>query len=157
MSNAAIEVTYRSATLDEIDTVVQLMREFYRVERLEFEEAFTRSVLSEFLQTDAYGYLWLIEVGSAIAGYVAVAFGYSLELGGRDALIDELYLRDDFRGRGLGTRTLEAVQQRCQDLGVVAVHLVVDNENPRARSLYERVGFRVPSRTLMSKPVAFSS
>ncbi len=38
------------------------------------------------------------------AGYAALTFGFSLEVGGRDAFIDELFLIEAARGKGRYTR-----------------------------------------------------
>ena len=39
-------------------------------------------------------------------GYLVLTLGYSLEYGGRDAFIDEVYIRSSYRGRGIGTAAL---------------------------------------------------
>jgi ribosomal protein S18 acetylase RimI-like enzyme len=151
MSTKATEVTYRLATLADVEVALQLMQEFYAIENIPFQTAWTRPVLTEFLSTPTHGQFWLLEVGRSLAGYGILTFGYSLELGGRDALLDELYLRSAFRGQGLGTRTLDFLEQVCRDAGIRVLSLVVDHHNPKARSLYERVGFRQPNRDILHK------
>ena len=47
------------------------------------------------------------------------------------------------RGQGLGSRLLEAVFDKARREGFRAVRLEVVDTNPRARQLYERLGFRV--------------
>ncbi len=153
MTQAAIAATYRRATADDFDTCLQLMQEFYAIEHIEFRESFIRSVLTEFLSNHQFGEFWLIEVKGAIAGYVIFTFGYSLEYGGRDFLVDELYLRDTFRGQGIGTQTLNALEDYCRHLGLSVMYLVVDHNNPRARSVYENFGFKNPGRDILVKDI----
>ncbi|MGA1263997.1 MAG: GNAT family N-acetyltransferase [Prochlorothrix sp.] len=82
-------------------------------------------------------------------GYCILTFGYSLELHGRTALIDELYLPPALRGQGLGTQILQRVIQVCQEQGMRMLELEVRPDNPKARGLYERLGFRKHSRDIL--------
>ena len=59
-------------------------------------------------------------------GYLVLTIGYSLERGGRDAFIDELYVRAERRGRGLGALAVATAEAAARRLGVRAVHLEVD-------------------------------
>ena len=97
------------------------------------------------------GRLWLIEPGGETAGYVALTFGWSLEYLGRDAFIDDLYLRAPFRGRGLGTRVMEQVEAEARAHDVQALHLEVGRDNRAGQALYFRRGFRDNDRQLLSK------
>ena len=81
-----------------------------------------------------------------------LTLGYSLERGGRDAFIDELYVRREWRGHGLGSLAVAKAEAAARRLGVHAVHLEVDVTNDRARRLYRRLGFALRQRyQLMSK------
>jgi GNAT superfamily N-acetyltransferase len=55
--------------------------------------------------------------------------------------LDQIHLVDRFRGRGIGTRLIEALLARARGMGR-AVALNVVRGNP-AISLYHRLGFRV--------------
>ncbi|AMM85226.1 hypothetical protein AZF01_13350 [Martelella sp. AD-3] len=56
-------------------------------------------------------------------------------------LMDGIAVRDDARGRGIGTRLLTAVCEKASVLGCTSVRLDVIDTNPRARALYARNGF----------------
>lgn len=88
------------------------------------------------------GRVWLIGDGGAAAGYLAIAFGYSIELGGREAAIDEFYIHPGHRGCGLGQAALAFLVDWAGAEGLVALHLDVSPENAGARRLYARHGFR---------------
>jgi ribosomal protein S18 acetylase RimI-like enzyme len=93
----------------------------------------------------------LIRVNDATAGYLVLTFGFSLEFGGRDALIDELYVRENFRGRGLGRASLVLAAEVCREEGIRALHLEVDRVNTRAQGVYRQAGFRDHDRYLLTK------
>lgn len=60
--------------------------------------------------------------------------------------IDSIVVHPAMRGKGIGTRLLEAVFDFARAGGFRAVRLEVVDTNPGARRLYERMGF-VPTET----------
>src|SRR5690242_1648322 len=70
-----------------------------------FDEPVARAALMRLLDDPSLGRVWLLlsdDPEQASAGYMVVCFGYSLEFGGRDAFIDELFVVAEHRGRGIG-------------------------------------------------------
>lgn len=57
------------------------------------------------------------------------------------AHINNLAVRPDLRGQGLGTRLLEAVVDEARLLGATILTLEVRESNVAAQRLYERAGF----------------
>lgn len=57
--------------------------------------------------------------------------------------LEGLCVREDARGRGVGSALVEAVCAEARIRGHNEVRLDVTDTNPRARALYERVGFTV--------------
>ena len=149
-----METTFRVAGPRDLETLVRLVREFWAIERLEFVEPEVRRALAGILGNESYGRVVLIEHAGEPVGYYALTLGYSLEFFGRDAFVDEVYVREAQRGRGLGARALAHAETQCAELGVGCLHLEVDHVNPRARALYERSGFVAHPRALMSKRLA---
>jgi GNAT superfamily N-acetyltransferase len=72
---------------------------------------------------------WLLEFEENVVGYVVLTFGFSLEYGGIDAFVDELFVKPEFRGQGFASLALEFLTLECQKLNVVALHLEVDATN----------------------------
>ena len=83
-----------------------------------------------------------------------ICFGYSLEWLGRDAFVDEFYLREDYRGRGWGRKTLAFVEDAARALDVTTLHLEVVRENTAAVEIYRRMGFKEHYSTFLSKWIA---
>ncbi len=127
------------------------MQEFYACEHLPFDEAVARAAVQEILNNKSFGYIYLIVPDDKIVGYIVLTFGFSLEFHGRDALADELYIREPYRGKGIGTKTLEFVQDVCRQEGIHALHLEADRGNIHAQELYRKSGFKDHDRYLLTK------
>ena len=56
--------------------------------------------------------------------------------------IDTISVRKDQQGNGIGRILMEAACARAKALGHRNIALLVDKENPDARKLYERLGFK---------------
>jgi GNAT superfamily N-acetyltransferase len=139
------------AGASDVELLIELMREFYAIEHLGFEEQAARRALAQILDDRRFGVIHVIRVDEEAAGYLVLTFGFSLEFGGRDALVDEIYLRENFRGRGIGKASLELAEAVCRQEEISALHLEVDRVNTRAQGVYRQAGFRDHDRYLLTK------
>ncbi|MFB2981374.1 GNAT family N-acetyltransferase [Microseira sp. BLCC-F43] len=145
-----MEATFKPAETSDIDTLLILIQEFYQIEHLKFDNN-TCDALINLLNNKSYGGVWLIQHQEETIGYVVLTIGYSLEFHGRDAFIDELYIRSNYWGQGIGTKTLDYMQEVCRSLGIKALHLEVDRVNTKAQEVYHRFGFQDHDRYLLTK------
>lgn len=83
---------------------------------------------------------YIVESDGQTAGYALVAFSYSAEVGGKVAWLEELYIKDEFRGRGLGSEFFGYVHALYGG-EVGRFRLEVSRDNPRAAKLYEHLGY----------------
>jgi len=130
-----------------------MMRELYAHDCVAFHEDKARCTTLELMRLPEYGRVSIIEHDGEVAGYVVLAYGFSVEYGGRHGFIDELFVRDEFRGQGLGTLAVEYVTGVCRMMGMKVILLEVALENGRARELYGRLGFGKHGRWLMSRRI----
>jgi GNAT superfamily N-acetyltransferase len=140
----------RPATLADAGLLLDLMRDFYAEEHLVFNESIARRALAELLAQPNLGSIQLLESAGRVIGYAVITFGVSLEFHGRMALLDEFYLLPAQRGCGLGRRGLELIQAWVRTTTVATLRLEVSRTNARARSLYQKTGFRDEQRDLLT-------
>lgn len=93
----------------------------------------------------------MIEVYGWIGGPARSLLVATLERECEDGvlLMDGIFVRNAARGLGIGTALLAAVERHAADCGLQQVRLDVIDTNPRARALYERLGFRETSTVSM--------
>lgn len=148
-----MDTTFRIAARADADLLVRFMRELYEHDHLPFDEPAARQALEKILQDYSLGRVWLIYDGEQTIGYVVLTLGYSLEYHGRDAFVDEIYIRASHRGKGIGTQIIEFVEKVCRELEVQALHLEVERANTKAQAFYHKVGFEDHERYLLTKRI----
>lgn len=146
-----MSVRFEAAVLDDLESLVGLVREYYQYDGHRFVESKARDALAGLLLDGELGRVWVFCDGSQAVGYLALAFGYSIEYGGRDAFVDEFFLREAYRGRGLGTQALETAAMAAREAGVRAIHLEAVRGNDRALALYRRSGFVDHDRFMLTR------
>jgi ribosomal protein S18 acetylase RimI-like enzyme len=145
-----IRLTIRPVGLGDLDTLTRLAEDFHAEDGHVLDEG-GRRALAAIAGGEALARAWLLELEGRAAGYGVLTLGFSVEYGGRDGFIDDLYLTPEARGRGLGRQAMAFLEAKARELGVRALHLEVSAENARALALYGRSGFRDNGRRLMTK------
>ena len=132
----------RATGLD-FQLVASLVDEFHRYEGITIDTELRDAALSVLLQADASaGAIYLVkDTQNTVLGYVVLCFGFSIESGGKDAFIDELYLSPTARGRGVGKMVLDEIEDVARNAGVTKLHLEVSRDNLRAKHYYLKAGF----------------
>lgn len=87
------------------------------------------------------GGVWLARVGGRPVGYAIVVFVFSLEHGGLTAEVDELFVCDGQRRRGVASDLLRAVESASLAAGCHNLSLQLARSNERARAFYQRHDF----------------
>jgi GNAT superfamily N-acetyltransferase len=115
-----------------------------------WDEATARAGFGPLLESDRHGLVWLIlDPQDEVAGYAVVTWGWSVESGGADALLDEIFVSHP--GRGLGGGAVAEIIEDCRHRGLPRIFLETEAGNERARRLYARHGFEAESSVWMVK------
>ena len=147
----------RRATVDDTETLVELMAEFYAESGYVLDRRHAAAAFSALLADPRLGLVWIIEQRPAVAGYVVVTFVFGIEYGGPMAVVDDFYVRPAFRNAGLGTAALAQVRESCVAAGARAMSVEVAADNPAAQAVYRHGGFVMTDRRLMAAPLAAPS
>lgn len=147
-----MNLVFRAATVSDTEPIILLMSRMQQVDPWEqpFDENVLRLNLSELLENPRFGVLHLAFADSHAIGYLVVCFDFSLEYQGRCAWIDEVYVEDAFRGKGIGGQLLDLAEDISRQNGARTLHLEVNHGN-QAIELYRRRGFVDHHRYLLTK------
>lgn len=129
------------ANSTDLERLEPMVAAYHAFEGIQSDQPARVAALSPVLEGLPHGVVYLIGPRKAPVGYIAISFGYSIELGGIDGFIDEFFMRENIRGRGLGSEVLANLLPSLASHGVKALHLEVSPDNARAQKLYRRAGF----------------
>jgi GNAT superfamily N-acetyltransferase len=127
-----------------------MVRAYYVEDGHRFDQELQPAALAALAAGEPLGRGWLVLLAGRPVGYVVLTLGFSVEAGGREGCLDEFFLLPEVRGRGVGRRVLELVEDEARRLGIRRLFLEVEHGN-RALGLYRRAGFVDHRRHLLSK------
>ena len=110
-------------------SVLEMMRMFYA------SPAVSTNGSEEIFQTDID---CCVEGSPYLEGYGMLAKSFSTEFGKRCIWIEDLYVKEAFRGLGLGSAFLRFVETAYPD---ALLRLEVEEDNERALHVYKKGGF----------------
>ena len=114
-------------------TYMEMAREFYHSDAVLHPD--------EALRSDVYAEIFLFECENEAAGYGLIAKTYSQEAGGMVWWIEEVYVREAFRSKGIG-REFFAYLDKVKGSAVTRMRLEVEEDNTRAVALYKKLGYK---------------
>lgn len=139
-------VTLTLARPDDLERLERLVAAYHALEGIASTQEDRLAALGPLLEGTPHGVAYLIGPPKSPVGYVVVSFGWSVELGGIDGFVDELFIRQGVRGRGMGSEALAALLPALARHGVKALHLEVGRDNEAAQRFYTRLGFQPRER-----------
>ena len=133
-------MTIRPITPNDRNTFITLSTEFFN------STAVTHPIPPEYhvrafehmMADDRYSRCYFAETEGNIAGYVLISLTYSREAGGMAVWIEELYIRPEYRGIGLGGKIIDYILASHPDAKRFRLEITADNP---AEHLYIRKGF----------------
>lgn len=121
---------------------IRFSTEFYNssavdkpVPREHFEQGF-----DEMMRSDVYVQGYMLVCDGNNVGYCVTMKTYSVEAGGITIWIDELFVLEEYRSKGLGRELFKYIEENG-DKKLRRIRLEVELENGRAISLYKKMCF----------------
>lgn len=149
---AAVNVRFVSAYAADGAALLAMVRAFHAEDGHPLDASSEEAVL-RIAAGEELARAWIVRRAAEAVGYLILTLGYSVEYGGRDGFIDDLYLKPEVRGQGVGRALLAFALERAAALGINTLHLEVETGNARAQRLYLDAGFEETGRRLMRRRI----
>lgn len=141
--------TYKLLENSDIDCIVLMMRDFYAIDNYPIDLEISKKLFQEFVANESLGKAWLIYHNNEVVGYVILTFIFSFEFQGKIAFLDELYISQNARGKGIGKQTINFIKAEIHKLSLKLLLLEVEPHNLNAQKLYISTDFEMHSRLMM--------
>ena len=137
-----MSTTIRKMIREDKNVIIDMMRVFYASPAVlsngseEIFEADVENCVNESPYLEGF----VFEENEEILGYGMIAKSFSTEFGKPCIWVEDLYLKPEYRGQGIGSKFFEYLEQNYTDC---IFRLEVEEENERAIHVYEKNGFAV--------------
>lgn len=83
---------------------------------------------------------YLIIDNLEVAGFFTISFGFGTEYGGNILLFEDLYIKEKFQNKGIGSQIFKYIEKTYKN-EVEVIKLEVAKTNKRAIELYNNLGY----------------
>ncbi len=130
--------------------VLEMMRVFYASPAVlsNGSEEIFKADFDNCINESPYLEGYIFEEENTIQGYAMLAKSFSTEFGKPCIWVEDLYIKEPYRGLGLGSLFLRYVADKYPD---AVLRLEVEAENQRAVHVYQKAGFEELPYTEMKK------
>lgn len=130
----------RKMTAEDKPQVLEMMRVFYRSDAVwtNGSEEIFQADIDNCVGESPYLEGYILENARGVMGYAMIAKSFSTEFGKMCIWIEDLYLKEEFRGQGMGQRFFAYITSAYPGC---LFRLEVEEENHRAIHVYEKCGF----------------
>jgi ribosomal protein S18 acetylase RimI-like enzyme len=134
-----MQMIIRKAGLLDIPDLVELLRELFSIEiDFEFNADLQKQGLCLMIATPDIRCVMVAEINQKVVGMCTGQLVVSTAKGGFSGLIEDMVITQEYRGKGLGSRLLEAVEKWCFSFGASRIQLLADKNNTLGLNFYEK-------------------
>src|SRR5260221_6121401 len=131
----------RKCRKEDLPDVVELCKQHAKFERATYQPVGKVRRLSKTLfDATPILFCWILVVENEIAGYATFTFDYSTWETSRFLYMDCLFIKNKFRGLGLGKQIMIKLIQHAKQKKCVNVQWQTPEFNNRAVKFYNRIG-----------------
>lgn len=134
-------LTIRKLGEDDRELFLSFLQRFYHSEAVlhPTDSQLHINIFNEIIRSEDYLLCYIFEYHEKNAGYALLSKSFCPEVGGSIIWIEQLYINDGFRGKGIATEFLSFLEK---EFSPDRIRLEVEEDNEKAISLYKRNGYR---------------
>ena len=130
----------RKMVEEDRNIIFQMMKEFYSSPAVftNGSDEIFKNDIDNSINDNPYLEGYVVEEDNKILGYTMLAKSFSTEFGKPCIWIEDIYLLEECRGRGIGRKVLEFIEEKYPNH---LLRLEAEEENVKAVKLYRKCGF----------------
>lgn len=99
-------------------------------------------VFSDALSNPQQITIFMIEEEGQVIGFANTMTIFSIWSEGYALAVEEMYIRDDMQGRGLGKKAIKELEDYARTSGYRRLQFQSENTSPQAEKLYGKLGYK---------------
>lgn len=141
----AEEITVRGAEPSDVDDLVELLKVLFTIEEdFSFNEAVQAHGIELLLSRQGQErQVFVAEKEGKVVGMCSIQTLISTAEGGLVGLVEDVVVRDGYRGNGIGNALMDAVGSWARSHGLKRLQLLADRDNTPALKFYESRGWNI--------------
>ena len=143
----------REITTADKEIFTKMAKEFYSSDAVlhVIPDEYHENAFNEAIKSHTYLHILMLEYDSSPVGYCTLSKQFATEAGGICIWFEDIYVRPQFRSKGLGRELFAYVEN---NFDYARLRLEVEDDNLRAVELYKRIGFEKLPYAQMIKSAA---
>jgi GNAT superfamily N-acetyltransferase len=142
MTERQTPILIRFGKLEDVDELVGLLQELFSLEEdFEFSRERQKKGLELMLAKSPDRLVWVAESGGKVVGMCTAQVLVSTAEGGEAALVEDVVVHEDFRGKGIGKKLMTTLEKWADKRGIRRLQLLADQKNTPALQFYSCLGW----------------
>jgi GNAT superfamily N-acetyltransferase len=133
-------IDIRPARLEEAEELLPLMRAYCDFYGTSPADQGLLEMARTLISDPAQGAVFIARAGGRAVGFATLDWKWSMLRAARVGYLEDLYVLEDSRGRGIADGLIGVCAERCRELAMPAMLWLTQPHNHRAQSVYDRTG-----------------
>lgn len=134
-------MTITCVTRDDLPELLPLLADYQRFYGVaDIDSARNHEFFAQFAVPNARGVLHVLRVDGVALGFSTIYFSFSSALAKPVAVLNDLFVAPEARGRGFGRALIEQAAVYARDAGYVRLQWLTRQDNAAAQGLYDAFG-----------------
>lgn len=140
----------RQVGIDDVAALVSMMHRAHADAGFALNRELAKAAFYTLLKDHTRGVAWIGLHDQKPAGYILVTFKLSMESGGIDAFIEDMFVYREARRKGVGSALVSAAMTECRRTGISAVHVETGAVDAAAIAFYAACGLKNRERVILT-------
>jgi GNAT superfamily N-acetyltransferase len=151
-------ITIRQGRIQDLEDFVELLKELFSIEAdFNFDAVLQGKGLTRILEDNSGGSCIMVaEGGGRVIGMCSAQMLISTAEGGPAALIEDMVVFPEYRGKGIGESLLSAIESWSVQKGATRMQLLADKNNCPALDFYMKNGCGMTQLICLRKKIGES-
>ena len=138
-----IEYSIRKAVPNDVKTLINLLQSLFSIETdFQFDESKQGYGLQLMMEAPDRRCIMVAEANGQVIGMCSAQLIISTAAGGTAALVEDMVVAGEYRGRGMGKQLLSAIEDWAVKQGAKRLELLADRDNIPALKFYEKMDWK---------------